>query len=397
MLHARDFLVNNFTRDISLADLAHVADLSEYHLNRTFRRGICAAVKYQTQMRVARLRMLLAASESPAQAAAPVGFYDQSHLNRGFKRLVGVTAGLYTQEMYRESHVDSSDVLGEPLPSSVELGWEHILVEQMSLPPGELYVAPPERYGLCMSVALTANSNMEWTHQGKKITHRFKRGQLHLLPTGTTGRWYSIASNVEMLHLELTHSFLQQTAKEALGFNPARVQFSERAIANDVQVEYIGLALLAELQEGGKNGRIYSQSLARTLAIHLLQRYAISTESTILEQPVPEHELGPVLDYIDLHLASEITLKTLAAQSNLSTSHFRALFAQAVGLSPRQYILNQRIRRAKELLHQTDLPIAHVASAVGFYDQSHLTRHMRQLLDTTPGALRHQQNVQNLR
>ena len=299
--------------------------------------------------------------------------------------------------MQEELHVDKSNVRGKPLHSSVELGWEHILVEQMLLPPGELYVAPPERYGLCLSVVLTANADMEWAYQGKKVTHRFKRGQLHLLPAGATGRRYSIAGNVEALHLELTHSFLQQTAKEALDLNPVRVQFSESAIANDAQVEYIGLALLAELQEGGKNGRTYSQTLARALAIHLLRRYAISTESTIFEQPVSGHELRHVLDYIDVHLTGEITIRTLAAQSNLSTSHFRALFKQATGLSPRQYILNERIRRAEKLLQQTDLPITQVALAVGFYDQSHLTRHMRQLLGTTPGALRHQQNVQNLR
>lgn len=100
VLRARDFLLDNLAENVSLADLAQVANLSQHHLNRTFRRELGVPPQtYQTQMRVARARLLLAAGESPSQTAAAVGFYDQSHLNRHFKRIVGVTAGGYAQQI----------------------------------------------------------------------------------------------------------------------------------------------------------------------------------------------------------------------------------------------------------------------------------------------------------
>ena len=92
---ALSFIRQNQTSDISLADIAAAAHLSPFHLTRLFKRALgVAPYQYLIQMRVNSARALIAAGGggySLAQIATSVGFADQSHLTRHFKKVLGVT------------------------------------------------------------------------------------------------------------------------------------------------------------------------------------------------------------------------------------------------------------------------------------------------------------------
>lgn len=93
---ARDFISDHFADNISLDVLADIVQLSPFQLCRIFSREYgLAPHSYQTAMRVDRAKVLLACGTAPADAAVATGFYDQSHLNRHFQRIVGVTPGRY--------------------------------------------------------------------------------------------------------------------------------------------------------------------------------------------------------------------------------------------------------------------------------------------------------------
>jgi len=66
-------------------------------------------------------------------------------------------------------------------------------------------------------------------------------------------------------------------------------------------------------------------------------------------------------------------------------THVVRAFTRRHGLPPHRYLTGRRIDRARRLL-LAGMPAAEVASAVGFADQSHLTRHFRRMLATSPGA-----------
>lgn len=68
--------------------------------------------------------------------------------------------------------------------------------------------------------------------------------------------------------------------------------------------------------------------------------------------------------------------------------HFGRAFRHATGLPPHQYVTEQRIAKATELLAGSDLPIADIAHAVGMSSQSHLTTVFRKLVGDTPAAYR---------
>jgi hypothetical protein len=78
----------------------------------------------------------------------------------------------------------------------------------------------------------------------------------------------------------------------------------------------------------------------------------------------------------------------LAEHAGLSESHFHHMFLQAIGMSPIRYVQQQRIERARELLANTNLPIAHLASECGFVSQSYLTTCFRETYGMTPARCR---------
>jgi AraC-like DNA-binding protein len=98
--------------------------------------------------------------------------------------------------------------------------------------------------------------------------------------------------------------------------------------------------------------------------------------------------LQRVRDYIEAHIEDNIELDALAAAAGLSVFHFARAFKQSTGMTPHSYLLQRRIKRAQDLLTGTDLPVARIAFATGFADQSHLARHFRAQLGVSPGAFR---------
>ncbi|MFB9994779.1 AraC family ligand binding domain-containing protein [Deinococcus oregonensis] len=84
------------TTDLSLSDLARRYGVTSHHLVRAFTRQFgLPPHAYQIGLRVGLARRLLRAGLSPVQVAVETGFYDQSHLGRHFRRLVGVAPGQY--------------------------------------------------------------------------------------------------------------------------------------------------------------------------------------------------------------------------------------------------------------------------------------------------------------
>jgi AraC family transcriptional regulator len=98
--------------------------------------------------------------------------------------------------------------------------------------------------------------------------------------------------------------------------------------------------------------------------------------------------LQRVTDYIRGHLTQDLALAELAEIANVSPSHFKALFKQAVGLPVHQYVIRSRVDFAIDLLRDGKLPLSDVALQAGFANQSHMARCMRRVAGVTPGAVR---------
>jgi AraC family transcriptional regulator len=102
---------------------------------------------------------------------------------------------------------------------------------------------------------------------------------------------------------------------------------------------------------------------------------------------LPREKLILAVEYIQDQLAADLTVSRIAQAVYMSPSHFAKLFKQSTGQSPHQYVVEARVRKAKELLSTGKFTIGEAAYHLGFVDQSYLTRHFKRVLGLPPKRL----------
>ncbi|NJR64887.1 MAG: helix-turn-helix transcriptional regulator [Leptolyngbyaceae cyanobacterium CRU_2_3] len=275
-----------------------------------------------------------------------------------------------------------------PLWSSQAQGWENIVVEQFQHPSGEGRTQYSDEHTICLSLAPRPVRFLQ-VKGGKTHTSLYGKGDISITPAKMSffARW---DGEDRYLQIRIASSFIQSVAREALEMHPDQLELLPEFRTRDPQIEAIGMLFLAELQQQNSGSRLYIESLSNVLAVHLLRQYGATNPRRFAIYPggLPERQLLQVLEYIHEHLNQDIKLADLAALLEMSQFHFSHQFKQAIGTTPYQYLLQQRIEQAKRLLKQTDQSIMEIAFMCGFNSHSHLSKQFRQLTGMTPKAYR---------
>ena len=215
-----------------------------------------------------------------------------------------------------------------------------------------------------------------------------------VLPAGAPREWHlERRGEVRHLHLYLDPSLVHDVAAGA-GLDPDKAELVEALGVRDPQIEHEALSLLAELRSRHLGSRIYAESVANVLVVNLLRRHSTLGRSSVrkLEHErtggLSEASLRMALDYVGDNLAADLTLVEIAREVGMSPYHFSRMFKLSTGLPPHQYVMRQRIERAKALLTNTDLPVGVVAQEVGFASPSHFAQQFRRLVGTSPRSFR---------
>lgn len=274
-----------------------------------------------------------------------------------------------------------------PILSSRNQSWDNILVEQFQHPAGEGSTYYSDEHSICLSLAPRPVRLLQ-TQGNKTNTGLYAKGDFCLTPAGIPffARW---ESEDRFLQIRISSRFLQSVAEETLHLNLDRLELRPEFRSRDRHMESLSMMLLSELKQEDLGSRLYVESLTNILSIHLLRQFSIAKPRlTLYAGGLPDRQLLQVLDYIHEYLDRDIKLADLAALLGMSQYHFSHRFKQAIGISPYQYLLQQRIERAKQLLKQTKLSITEIALECGFNSHSHLSKQFRQLAGMTPTAYR---------
>ena len=94
------------------------------------------------------------------------------------------------------------------------------------------------------------------------------------------------------------------------------------------------------------------------------------------------------VDYMAQHLDKPLQVATLAAQANISPSHFFALFKRQIGSAPMDYFTRLRMQRARQLLECTSLSVKEIASTLGYDDPFYFSRVFKSVNHLPPSGYR---------
>lgn len=142
--------------------------------------------------------------------------------------------------------------------------------------------------------------------------------------------------------------------------------------------------LTGELSAKTRGYRFVATAIFMQLLVFLCRRY----EETQAQPPGQVLRIGEVLGWLERHYAEAIRLEDLAGLARMSESSLLRAFRAAVGVSPIDYLLRLRIRKAAELLTGEALSVTDAAFRVGFADSNYFTRQFRKVLGCTPREFR---------
>jgi len=290
--------------------------------------------------------------------------------------------------------------------SSRGLGWETLNFERRDYPPGSRTLVHGGRRHLIF-VGLTGGRLVRECY-GERLEFELNPGCVAVVPARTPISW-SWSTRIGFSLLRLDADFVDRVAHSVFGAEARgyRLTLCERPW--DAGLTNIAGVLAREALRGEPGDRLYAESLANILCVHLLRHYAeradgralvasSALEGTALSAPsetrgrngVQPRAVADAVAFIHDNSTRDISLGDIAAAARLSPFHLARVFKQALGVSPHQYLIQLRVNSARWLLSagSGERSLAELASAVGFADQSHLTRHFKRVLGVTPGQLR---------
>ncbi|GAA6619136.1 helix-turn-helix transcriptional regulator [Scytonema sp. NUACC26] len=259
--------------------------------------------------------------------------------------------------------------------------------------PNELEFPGCDRHLLCL--LLSDGNQQKITRIGSQESGKSQvKGSFWICPARVSGLW-AWNSTDRSLMFAIDPLKLNQTAFEVGGLNTNQVELLSTVNANDSQIAALAHLFQAELETSGMGGQLYAESLMQVFIVHLLRQYcAFKPKMQPNCDELTARRLQQVLDYIHSYLERPLQLAELSEVAGISQYYFCRLFKQSMGIAPYQYVLQQRMERAKDLLRQGKYTLAEIALLVGCTDQSRFAKHFKKYVGVTPRVFLSKKSLQ---
>jgi AraC family transcriptional regulator len=273
------------------------------------------------------------------------------------------------------------------LPANARQRWHGLEMHWLRTPEGPWsHRFTPPNFALAFVASGAIGTRMATA--GRTVDVDLRSGSMVLLPGQVEVKAQQIdAAEAKRLIVELrfdrlaTQSFEDHRVSEFI-LKPG-VGFHDPELAALLRM------VILELSQGCPNGNLYGESMSLGIVTHLLRTR--STHRLLGENErgvLTRTQLGRIDDFLQENLDGDLSLAALASQLRLSASHFSKIFRNSTGTSAHRYVLQARLRQAKELIETTSVPLGQIAVMVGLSSQSHLNRLYVQAYRVTPGVAR---------
>jgi AraC family transcriptional regulator len=198
------------------------------------------------------------------------------------------------------------------------------------------------------------------------------------------GEWVGLM-NVPHLQLGISDVALMAASEGPSG----EVELRPHRKFADSRLGALATAVHAEMVAGFPSGRLFLDSIEQAMAV------ALVTAQAVRYRPVRTSRggLGParlrrITDLVHAKLEDELGLDELAQSVGLSTAHFARMFRKSTGETPHQFVLRQKVERAKAMLRAPGARVLDVAVACGFKTQQHFAQVFREVCGISPSGYR---------
>lgn len=267
--------------------------------------------------------------------------------------------------------------------SSLGRPWHGLTVWHQLGPAEDLYVPPARKH--CLIVRRGSATRLLQQHGGVSASRTWSPGEVVLLPADTPSFWRTELPR-DNLHVDLSPQWLQRAADS----DGAAVRLRSCFGARDPIVAQLAQALLASLDSNTSLQPGFSDGIAMSLAVHLLEHYRDEAA-----QPAPRRvaalsaqQMRRIAESVDDALDAAWPLARLAAEVRLSPFHFARSFKATCGLTPHQFVTRRRMERARELVLATREPLLQIAQETGYASAAHFAQAYRRHWGEAPSATR---------
>lgn len=217
-----------------------------------------------------------------------------------------------------------------------------------------------------------------------RFVKTIRPGSFVVLPPAQTIDLASTTRNVSLLSVAIPA--VRLASIKAMG--RWEVELLHTRVHSDPLVTQIVCRLWEEAVTGNPWGDLFADQALDTLLALVLRLADPVSPPPQAKRLLPARQFAHVVEYIHSNLNAAMSLADLAAVANLSEYHFARQFKQTTGMPPHQYVVAQRVERAKQLIREERFTLAQIAAEVGFSSQSHMNLHFKRLVACTPADFR---------
>jgi AraC family transcriptional regulator len=194
----------------------------------------------------------------------------------------------------------------------------------------------------------------------------------------------------EILQVYLRDSVYEAAVNEIYGCEVSAAEIVPRYAMLDPLLEQLAVTIITALRAGTVQDGLYIDTLAQMIAVHLAMHHSTRSRRIVMPtaKALPGWKMQHLIEFVEENLDGDLSLTRMATEAAVSPVHLPQAFKAAIGQSPHQYVLRRRIECAKELLRNSDVPIAEVALSTGFSSQSHLSNWFKRIVGVSPATYR---------
>ena len=198
------------------------------------------------------------------------------------------------------------------------------------------------------------------------------------------GEWVGLM-NVAHLQLGISDAALIAATDGANG----EVELRPRRKFADPRIRGLVTAVHAEMVAGFPSGRLFLSSVEQAIAVALVNGHAVKDRPMqIYRGGLGSARLRRIKEFVHAKMEEDLSLGEMAQSVGLSSAHFARMFRKSTGETPHQFVLRQRIERARAMLRASDARVFDVATACGFKTQQHFAQVFRDICGFSPTEYR---------